>query len=478
MDKQQEGCDLLLVPRSLASTMSIASGPFLAKVLEVMQTRPNWQSYLLGLMISQIDYDFITAFENADNVGRSEMLNSPEQQLQFAKTFLNLLTTISKEQTIQYIMTLLDYSLIEDKRRVNYLRLYTDNQNIELISIFLQMLTRSDSFIIHQASRIISKICCWADELIPERDIEFYFVWLKNQIVMERAEKQLYLQTACRCLQMILRIEKYRLLFVQLNGLNCMTSLLLDTTISFQIQYQLCFCIWLMTFTRKLADLVSTKGILPRLVDILFIASKDKVIRIILMLIRNLLEQPTSSFIIKENSRILLSCKFYKNLPAIEDRKIDDDELKDDIAVLKEKLELGLEELTSFEEYQLELKSHCLSWSPVHKSEKFWKENVERLNDNNLELLKTLIYLVNTSQEPLTISVALHDIGQYVRFYHLGRMIIEKLQIKSTVMTLLDHVDPGVRYQALLCLQKLMIENTEFLGRQITTKLTEKLTSF
>ena len=48
---------------------------------------------------------------------------------------------------------------------------------------------------------------------------------------------------------------------------------------------------------------------------------------------------------------------------------------------------------SSLEEYSTELKSGRLEWSLVHKSDKFWRENASRLNDNNYQLLKILVSL-------------------------------------------------------------------------------------
>lgn len=57
-------------------------------------------------MISQEDYRFIVAFDVQDGVKREELLKT--NRLQCAKTFLNLLGHVSKDQTLQYTLVLLD----------------------------------------------------------------------------------------------------------------------------------------------------------------------------------------------------------------------------------------------------------------------------------------------------------------------------------------------------------------------------------
>lgn len=68
----------------------------------------------------------------------------------------------------------------------------------------------------------------------------------------------------------------------------------------------------------------------------------------------------------------------------------------------------------------LKVKSGRLEWSPVHKS-KFWRENAQRLNEKNYELLRILIHLLETSKDALVLSVASYDIGEYVRHYPRGK---------------------------------------------------------
>ena len=57
-------------------------------------------------MIGDDDYRFITDYLNSDGAKRDALLQNQRQQC--AKTFLSLLEHISKDQTIQYILTTMD----------------------------------------------------------------------------------------------------------------------------------------------------------------------------------------------------------------------------------------------------------------------------------------------------------------------------------------------------------------------------------
>lgn len=57
-------------------------------------------------MITQEDYAIISEFDHGD-VGKRENIIQ-EKRSQLAKTFLNLLEHVSKDQTIQYILVIID----------------------------------------------------------------------------------------------------------------------------------------------------------------------------------------------------------------------------------------------------------------------------------------------------------------------------------------------------------------------------------
>lgn len=296
-------------------------------------------------------------------------------------------------------------------------------------------------------------------------DLHFYITWLRDQLKTPGNE---YLQSVARCLQMMLRLDEYRVAFVDVEGIATIKSVLVART-NFQIQYQLTFCLWVITFNVAMAEKMSKYTVIPTLGDILSESVKEKVTRIILATYRNLLEKPDDKEVARDNAITMVQCKVLKQLEILKQsgQKFEDEDIKDDIEFLSEKLLTSIQDLSSFDEYATEVKSGRLEWSPVHSSEKFWRENSHRLNEKNYELLKILIRLLEASKDPLVLSVAAHDIGEYVRHYPRGKQVVENLGGKHLVMTLLAHEDPNVRYEALLCVQKLMVTHWEYLGKQL-----------
>lgn len=47
-----------------------------------------------------------------------------------------------------------------------------------------------------------------------------------------------------------------------------------------------------------------------------------------------------------------------------------------------------------------------------------------RLNENNHNMLRTLVGVLEESQNPVAIAVAAHDIGEYVRYYPRGKKYV------------------------------------------------------
>jgi len=144
---------------------------------------------------------------------------------------------------------------------------------------------------------------------------------------------------------------------------------------------------------------------------------------------------------------------FVKNLST---RKWSDEDIVEDVQFLKDELSARFDSLTTYDEYSSELQSGHLSWTPVHESDMFWRENATKLNDNNYQQLKLLVELLKDSQDPLVLAVASHDVGQYVKHYERGKKILTDLGAKTRVMELMSHSDGEVRYHALISVQRLV----------------------
>ncbi|XP_017854005.1 V-type proton ATPase subunit H isoform X2 [Drosophila busckii] len=478
----------------------------------------TWASYMQSQMISQEDYQAISALDKQ----RSAFLT--ENPTQAVKTLLNLVSHLSKDSTIQYILVLLDDLLQEDRARVDLFHETSGKFKQCVWGPFLNLLNRQDGFIVNMASRILAKFACWGHETMPKADLNFYLQFLKDQLginsaayLQEKAEQAKrvqtiivhshgqhgkdhhgnqyspsvalmqqrhdlanesyrevrstatsdqdgkshipnneYIQSVARCLQMMLRVDEYRFAFVTVDGISTLIRIL-STRVNFQVQYQLIFCLWVLTFNPLLAAKMNKFSVIPILADILSDCAKEKVTRIILAVFRNLIEKPEDSSVAKDHCIAMVQCKVLKQLSILEQRRFDDEDITADVEYLSEKLQNSVQDLSSFDEYATEVRSGRLEWSPVHKSAKFWRENAQRLNEKNYELLRILVHLLETATDAIILSVACFDIGEYVRHYPRGKHVLEQLGGKQIVMQHLGHEDPNVRYEALLAVQKLMV---------------------
>ncbi|XP_037748551.1 V-type proton ATPase subunit H isoform X4 [Chelonia mydas] len=420
-----------------------------AKAAEVRANKVNWQSYLQGQMISGEDCEFIQRFEQKRNPEEKQELLQAEGS-QCAKTFINLMTHISKEQTVQYILTMIDDMLQEKHQRVSIFFDYAKRGKNTAWSYFLPMLNRQDLFTVHMAARIIAKLAAWGKELMEGSDLNYYFNWIKTQLSSQKlrgtmgaietgtvstSDSSQYVQCVAGCLQLMLRVNEYRFAWVEADGVNCIMGVL-SNKCGFQLQYQMIFSVWLLAFSPQMCEYLRRYNIVPVLSDILQESVKEKVTRIILAAFRNLLEKSTERETRQEYALAMIQCKILKQLENLDQQKYDDEDISEDIKFLLEKLGESVQDLSSFDEYSSELKSGRLEWSPVHKSEKFWRENAVRLNEKNYELLK----------------------------------VIEQLGGKQLVMNHMHHEDQQVRYNALLAVQKLMVHNWEYLGKQLQSE--------
>lgn len=124
-----------------------------------------------------------------------------------------------------------------------------------------------------------------------------------------------------------------------------------------QVQYQLIFCLWVLTFNPLLAEKMNKFNAISILANILNDSAKEKVTRIILAVYRNLIEKPSDPSVAKEHCIAMVQCKVLKQLSILEQRRFDDEDITADVEYLTEKLQSSVQDLSSFDEYSTEIKS-------------------------------------------------------------------------------------------------------------------------
>ncbi|KAF7800262.1 hypothetical protein EIP86_011509 [Pleurotus ostreatoroseus] len=187
-----------------------------------------------------------------------------------------------------------------------------------------------------------------------------------------------------------------------------------------QMCYQIGFCFWLLTFDITISEEINKKyDIIPLLTDVAKAAVKEKVIRVIVATFRNLVSKAPS-----QNLPAMLVAQLLPFVKNLSTRKWTDEDIIEDVQYLRDELNARFESLTTYDEYSSELLSGHLSWTPVHESELFWKENAPKLNDKDYEQLKILIRLLKESNDPVVLAVAAHDIGEYVKHYERGKKFV------------------------------------------------------
>jgi len=291
----------------------------------------------------------------------------------------------------------------------------------------------------------------------PENDVHFLSRWCSDQLRSQERAKALMAITA---LQRFLRRDQHRNVFFTDGGLKLLASSLLKTEDRRQQLYQTVYCLWLMSYNDDIsAQFSATEGLVKGIVEAIRKEEKEKIRRLGLATLRNVMDKG-------ENNEQMITAGMLKVVGYLSQKKWGDEDIEDDLKALSESLEKNMIVLSSFDTYKEEILSGVLSWTPVHRSERFWRENVGRFEEDNFRILQVLLELIRSSDSSnLVLSVACYDLGEFVRFHPRGRRILAQLEGKVDIMKLMAHPDEEVQKHALMCVQKMMVHNWEYLAR-------------
>lgn len=195
----------------------------------------------------------------------------------------------------------------------------------------------------------------------------------------------------------------------------------------------------------------SDYDLIPKIIKELRRTDKEKVIRVALGTLTNLIAYGESAI------EIMVDNKLTDIIDNLSKRVIKDPDVVMLINTMGDTMHSSVKLLSSFEKWLKELERGDLEPGVTH-TEAFWRENAKHLENDSFGPVKKLVTLLH-SENPVCISLALNDIGEFARFHSYGKTVATKLGAKSKAMELMQHHNKEVNQAALLCIQKLMIQN-------------------
>eukprot|EP00656_Telonema_subtile_P053306 TRINITY_DN7689_c0_g1_i1.p1 TRINITY_DN7689_c0_g1~~TRINITY_DN7689_c0_g1_i1.p1 ORF type:complete len:486 (-),score=157.28 TRINITY_DN7689_c0_g1_i1:127-1584(-) len=246
-----------------------------------------------------------------------------------------------------------------------------------------------------------------------------------------------------------------------------------------QLLYQLSFCLWLLSYDAGIAEELSQTEIVHNMLRVMRDVTKEKVLRMCVACFRNLVDKA-------DHNEKMIEQGALKQLVVLRNKTWSDEEVVDDLQVVADALAKSVKILSSVDKYRAEVNTGQLDWTPVHKSESFFRENAEKfaplgkslIDHDDLILLSNLLRTKVAMQHPnkedsRTIAVICHDLGEFARWHPRGKKILNGDaavyndglgSTKSIVMKqMTTNSDPEINKNALTCIHKMMVNNWQFL---------------
>lgn len=373
--------------------------------------------------------------------------------------FYEIIEKCSQDRVLMsYVVPTIDGMLFDNRKNINILKriLLKETKDPNILTRLINLVNAPDYDVIvyEAASRIIAIF-------LSELDPKYYWIQQENfinQLLLAERDRKRRISdhSTMACFANLLRVKSLVKHFLKANGMHFIANILKNENLDVQTVYYTFFACWLLSFEDNAIPYFqdAVLSIINRMSVALQSLSREKLIRVGYSCFKNLTRDDLCI-------ELMVDAGLLKTTDNILKGVIKDDETLQDIEYVGQTLERNLKILSSFEKYVKELRSGVLDWSQVH-TERFWRENVRKFEDNNFELLQKLSDLLyKSAPEVLTKNKAIicYDLGEFCRFHPFGKMTLENLNIKGNILELINDPEPTVKEQALVAIQKMMLHS-------------------
>ncbi|CAH0474282.1 unnamed protein product [Peronospora belbahrii] len=428
----------------------------------------NWATYTRAGNFS-LEKNEIVALKNLEGIIKSDVDDTTNVKavdefmsdagIIIGRVLLKLIKNVTEPTVLNYCLARME-ELLPDGLRLHKRMIYfvPEGSTVDAAS-FLRMIRNDAGYMQFAASHLLALFLTIRPR---QEDAEALSQWtiqaLKAGALTTSTNdptRTNVTRAAVASLMVLLRNENLRVIFVKLGGVTSVVNLLKSSQNRAQLAYELTFILWTLAFCDEAMETFVAANALDVIVLQVAAAPREKVVRVALEALQNLLGKLSGFF----NERMIDS-GLLKTLNNMRERKWADEDIVNDIQSVRDVLIREYKELNTMERYEKELKTGRLNWGLLH-TDKFWKDNFMRFENKDFELVRLLIELLE-SDESKTVAVALFDLGEFVRFYPNGKHIAKRLGAKKVAMKLMTHENGEVQKQALQCISKMMVNKWEF----------------
>ncbi|CAL5197633.1 unnamed protein product [Lathyrus oleraceus] len=433
---------------------------------QVLSRDIPWETYMSTKLISGTSLQLLRRYDHRSESQRAQLLDDDGPA--YVRVFVHVLRDIFKEDTVEYVLALIDEMLTANPKRA---RLFHDNAlaDDDTYEPFLRLLRKGNWFVQEKSCKILALIVsvrpknqsgnASKGEASNEKksitsidDVLIGLVkWLCEQL-KKPSHPTRGVPTAINCLSSLLKEPVVRSSFVQADGVKLLVPLICpaSTQQSIQLLYETCLCIWLLSYYDPAIEYLATSRTLPRLIEVVKSSTKEKVVRVVVLTLKNLLSKGTLG-------AQMVDLQLPQVVQSLKAQAWSDEDLLEALNSLEEGLKDNIKKLSSFDKYKQEVLLGNLDWSPMHKDPLFWRENITNFEDHDFQILRVLLTILDSSNDPRTLAVACFDISQFIQCHPAGRIIVTDLKAKERVMKLMNHESAEVTKNALLCIQRLFL---------------------
>ncbi|KAH1151400.1 hypothetical protein AAZX31_16G127900 [Glycine max] len=433
---------------------------------QVLRRDIPWETYMSTKLISGTSLQLLRRYDHRPESHRAQLLDDDGPS--YVRVFVRVLRDIFKEDTVEYVLALIDEMLAANPKRA---RLFHDSAlaDEDTYEPFLRLLWKGNWFIQEKSCKILALIVSVrpknqngivsngeaSNGKKPFTTIDDVLIglvkWLCDQL-KKPSHPIRGVPTAINCLATLLKEPVVRSSFVRADGVKLLVPLIspASTQQSIQLLYETCLCIWLLSYYEPAIEYLATSRTLPRLIDVVKSSTKEKVVRVVVLTLKNLMSKGTLG-------AQMVDLQLAQVVQSLKAQAWSDEDLLEALNSLEEGLKDNIKRLSSFDMYKQEVLLGHLDWSPMHKDPIFWRENINNFEENDFQILRVLITILDTSNDPRTLAVACYDLSQFIQCHSAGRIIVSDLKAKERVMKLMNHENAEVTKNALLCIQRLFL---------------------